>query len=562
MPYKSIDELPDSVKDNLPKSAQQIWKNAYNHADSEGIENPSRYAWGAVKKAYKKDENGKWVKKKMSLPCPMSLESGEFIFTMPIDNGGWARLYFQISEDDWEKLTPEEQQAFINQIPVKLQETATKLANFSTELFGYVDELDFEERLNWVQDDTQSLWNRVWSDKESFETEIGGINQRIDDLMTIFSGVTRLASEAQESGEGGDSGGDPREKIQGVFQYEEPLRWTRAGDVLKIEGTLIAEGVWTGIDGQTVFYPRGLFPTAVKGILNASIKRGHEMDEDSVVGFVTAAVAIDNRIDIQGIVYNRDAIHAIALGELGGISMEADVHAIYSEEQKVYVATDMELLKATLVENPACTTCLVGAIYTVALKKNEEKKVSSDELKLLENPLFTDVVATLKDAEVGEDVTLKVLELLRKAVKSQMNAELEAQIEELKGKLATKDEELEVKQSALDAKDTTYTEELTKKDEKITELTTELETIKKAEVAVLLEKIKEIDKDFDEKDLVEDIELDKQKVILQKYLASVIKLAGTPLRVEDPTGVKETEDKVKAILTEMGIDDVKKFLEG
>ena len=98
MPYKSITELPDSVKDNLPKSAQTIWKNAYNHADSEGIENPSQYAWGAVKKAYKKDENGEWVKKKMSLPCPMSLESDEFIFTMRTDDAGWDRIYFQISK--------------------------------------------------------------------------------------------------------------------------------------------------------------------------------------------------------------------------------------------------------------------------------------------------------------------------------------------------------------------------------------------------------------------------------------------------------------------------------
>lgn len=560
MPYKSINDLPDSVKDNLPKSAQTIWKNAYNHADSEGIENPSQYAWGAVKKAYKKDKEGKWVKKKMSLPCPMSLESDEFIFTMPTDDGGWARLYFQISKAEWEKLSLEEQQAFIKQIPVKLQATAAKVHEFSTKLFGY-DEPDAEEKIEWVRDDISSIWNTIWSNKEQFDTEIDAINQRIDDLITIFSGITRLAAEARESG-GDSSGGDTRKQIRGVFQYEEPLRWNRSGDVLKIEGTLIAEGVWTGIDGQTVFYPRSIFLTAVKGILSASIKRGHDTDEDSVVGFVTEAVVADDRINIKGIVYNRDAIQDVALGTLGGLSMEADVHAIYSEEQKVYVATDMELLKATLVENPACNTCLVGAMYTVALKKNEEKKVSSKELKLLENPLFTDVVATLKEAEVGEAVMLKVLELLRKAVKSQMNAELEAQIEELKGKLTAKDEELEVKQTALDAKETEHTEAVTKKDEEITKLSEELETIKTAEVATLLEKIKLIDKDFDEKDLIEDIGLDKQKVILQKYLGSVVKLAANPLRVEGVTGLEDTEAKVTAMLQEMGITDVKAFLEG
>ena len=77
-----------------------------------------------------------------------------------------------------------------------------------------------------------------------------------------------------------------------------------------------------------------------------------------------------------------------------------------------------------------------------------------------------------------------------------------------------------------------------------------------------MEKIKLIDKDFDEKDLVEDIELDKQKVILQKYLGSVTKLAANPLRVATATGLEETETKVKAMLQEMGITDVKAFLEG
>jgi cation transport regulator len=30
MPYESIDDLPDSVKDNLPKQAREIYKEAYN----------------------------------------------------------------------------------------------------------------------------------------------------------------------------------------------------------------------------------------------------------------------------------------------------------------------------------------------------------------------------------------------------------------------------------------------------------------------------------------------------------------------------------------------------
>ncbi|ASQ45175.1 ChaB family protein [Legionella clemsonensis] len=75
MPYHKISELPDSVKDNLPKHAQEIYKEAYNSAweqydePDERQEGRSReetshaVAWSAVKNEYKKNDDGKWVKK-------------------------------------------------------------------------------------------------------------------------------------------------------------------------------------------------------------------------------------------------------------------------------------------------------------------------------------------------------------------------------------------------------------------------------------------------------------------------------------------------------------------
>ena len=60
-------ELPDSVKDNLPETAQEIYKEAFNTADDdhqnweEGRNH--QYALGAIKKVYEKKDD-KWVKKK------------------------------------------------------------------------------------------------------------------------------------------------------------------------------------------------------------------------------------------------------------------------------------------------------------------------------------------------------------------------------------------------------------------------------------------------------------------------------------------------------------------
>ena len=73
MPYKTIEDLPDSVKGNLPKKAQEIFMGAYNGAH-EYYKDPSKrtrggtleetansVAWSAVKHKFAKNERGHWV---------------------------------------------------------------------------------------------------------------------------------------------------------------------------------------------------------------------------------------------------------------------------------------------------------------------------------------------------------------------------------------------------------------------------------------------------------------------------------------------------------------------
>lgn len=67
MPYDKLSELPDSVRDNLPHHAQEIYQAAYNSAwDQYDHDEPRahRVAWGAVENEYEKDEDsGDWKKK-------------------------------------------------------------------------------------------------------------------------------------------------------------------------------------------------------------------------------------------------------------------------------------------------------------------------------------------------------------------------------------------------------------------------------------------------------------------------------------------------------------------
>lgn len=72
MPYSRISELPASVRDNLPKGAQEIYKEAFNSAwdqyadpddrrgDASREEVAHRVAWAAVKEKYEKGEDGDW----------------------------------------------------------------------------------------------------------------------------------------------------------------------------------------------------------------------------------------------------------------------------------------------------------------------------------------------------------------------------------------------------------------------------------------------------------------------------------------------------------------------
>lgn len=81
MPFKSIDELPDTVSD-IPNKAKTIFMAAFNSAFSDTCKDEGdgkeacamKVAWGAVKNKYEQDKDGKWTEKK-------SIESAQKEYT-------------------------------------------------------------------------------------------------------------------------------------------------------------------------------------------------------------------------------------------------------------------------------------------------------------------------------------------------------------------------------------------------------------------------------------------------------------------------------------------------
>lgn len=111
MPYKTISDAPDWVK-KMPKGAQKIWIAAFNSAfDRYGDEERAfKIAISAVKKIYRKNKDGKWVRKKtMSYSFPICLSEAKIkermdIHVIPV--GEWKHeLYgdMKVTEEDIEE---------------------------------------------------------------------------------------------------------------------------------------------------------------------------------------------------------------------------------------------------------------------------------------------------------------------------------------------------------------------------------------------------------------------------------------------------------------------------
>lgn len=68
MPYARNDDLPDNLRRLLPDHAQDIYREAFNHAFSAHSNDPRqeeashRIAWAAVKKSYVRTQEG-WLKR-------------------------------------------------------------------------------------------------------------------------------------------------------------------------------------------------------------------------------------------------------------------------------------------------------------------------------------------------------------------------------------------------------------------------------------------------------------------------------------------------------------------
>ena len=71
MPYRVNSDLPPRVRSHLPEHAQDIYRQAFNHAyaahagDREREKRAHMIAWAAVKRSYVKSDN-EWIPRELN----------------------------------------------------------------------------------------------------------------------------------------------------------------------------------------------------------------------------------------------------------------------------------------------------------------------------------------------------------------------------------------------------------------------------------------------------------------------------------------------------------------
>ncbi|RLE66990.1 MAG: hypothetical protein DRJ38_00020 [Thermoprotei archaeon] len=406
------------------------------------------------------------------------------------------------------------------------------------------------------------------------------------------------------------------------------FEWQRIGNVLKIKGTLLETGVWTGLDGIPTYFPLDVIHEKSHTMVGKRIKRRHQDTDESVIGFVTAVRNTPKGAEFEGIIFDQQAIDEIELGIANGLSIEADV--ICDEAQGQAIVKDLTFTAVAVVENPACPTCRIEAARPI---KMEVKKTSELADKPTRTEFFDWLKEQLKNAGIPDEYISKVIDVLKKAIKTpypypypspeaypgpeKKEAELEkptraqflrwlrnqlkkagisaddvkkvmdilkkaiktpypypypspkkmeeGEMSELEKELEEKESELEAAKSELEQAKARISElesKIKEYEAKLNDYEEKIKAIKLAEIKALVEEIKKIDESFDAEKFLEGVEdLDMRKKLLKNYLENIKKFADMTVKLSVDEG-ESVEAKVQKVLSEMGISDVKALIEG
>ena len=323
-----------------------------------------------------------------------------------------------------------------------------------------------------------------------------------------------------------------------------PFEHKKIGKLMEITGIAISPGVYTGIDGATIEYRPEVISQIVdsmpgKTILFQHTKEGSAEEVAAIgIGFFAEAWKQGDSAMYRGYVYRPDVFPLIEDRTLHSGSLELDVKAEYDEARDVYVAKEAYVYGFTLTDRPAVKgATILGHNYVTQVRLEAWPGKSTgggnvgelDKLdegyprpemtpwgEMSDKEKYQTCVTFFKNK--GYPVPEKHEELQNQY--NQLKEEFEALVEATGIDLESyRDFMKECLSSGKSMKECAALWRQKKQESpELENLRKRVEYFEKRELERLVSEIKQLDKDFNPKDLLAGLEtFDQKKAILEKY---------------------------------------------
>ena len=286
------------------------------------------------------------------------------------------------------------------------------------------------------------------------------------------------------------------------------MEWIKVDNGLLLEGIAISEGTYTGIDGNTIFYPREVLRKAYDSLVGKKVKIMHQNTDQSVVGYVQQARLEDDHIIVRVKVFDQDAKQRIQ--DYMSFSPEITVFGDY-DSSGIFTANKIDFTGLALVSDPACPTANVLSVQTATLSSpkqdlKEFKDLVEEKQKKEETKMNTEECKKKLKESSWDEIGKECQDLLKKSGYPSPYPKPEEE------KTKAKDEDVAKLQ-----------QQLAEKDQQIAELRSQLETLQN--------QIVELQKEIEARDSAE-LEKLKGTVKMQNIDAILEKLPDTKVRIE------------------------------
>lgn len=336
--------------------------------------------------------------------------------------------------------------------------------------------------------------------------------------------------------------------------FESPLLWKKLGPILRVEGVLLSEGTFTGLEGKPVHFSADVLQKYGETFLGKPIVYPHTIDEGDekqlACGFISEVAFDGGSLLFSGYVYDPKVCELIETGKLDAFSAEVEIEERFCPESGWFEAERLRGTAVALTSNPACPECrLLGAtpvqLESGASEEEEEVEKVSEE---------TTASAVVTQAEVGTyplprptvvsvaavDYALKQMGLSDADIQKFWDVISEKYpypypTPTATGEASEASEELQKELENLRKE----------RDELLKKYNSILEARKEAYIA----EIKKLDKKFDATKLLEGVDdIEMQLKMLESYLESLKRI--TPAKLE-LSPEKSVEQQVKKVVEEL-----------